>query len=118
MNLSDDTNWLPVVEDFPCAARMESSVGARIDARELGLPDIGRWHREAVPHRGERRLEGAQFRSRRLGSAGRNVGGQRQQLRLLDRVRLRFPEHRAELEEARPALVLPSVEAERLQETG
>ncbi len=80
--------------------------------------EVGRWNRETISHGRERRLQGAQLSDGGVSAPCRNVGGEGQHLRLLDRVRCAFPEDGAEFEEAGTALVLAGVEGEGLEEAG
>ena len=118
VHLPDDADRLSPIQDFPRPTGVEPGEAPRVETRKFCLFEIGHWEGEAVAHGSERRLQGADFRGRRVGSPRRDVGRQRQHLRLLDGVRIRLPENGAQLEEVRPALVLPCVEGERLQKSG
>ena len=110
MDFTHNPDRLPLAEDLPRAAWVEAGIFAWIRAGEVGLFEIRRRDDESVSHRGERRLDGAQFGRRGTGAPGGNVRGQCQHLQLVDRVGCRFPEHGAELEETRAALVLTCVD--------
>src|SRR6266568_9602837 len=95
---------------------MVAGEDAGVLAPELGLLEGGRRDRETVSHGRERRLQRPQFGNHRLRTTGRDVGGQRQRLRLVDRVRGILPENRTELEESGATLVLTSVQCQRLEQ--
>jgi len=76
VDLADNANRCPLVKDLAGTSRMEARVPPRVEAGNLGLSEIGRQDRETIAHGRERRLEVAQLRHHRLGSAGRDVGGE------------------------------------------